>query len=1647
MTDFAEIRRLLEAGRSLEEIARLRLPEPWRRAMRVCAAAGVFGPELYEQVLSRHSGPGAPALGDLIARGLVQSAGAGPEQWRVPGAEATEWMLDWQEGWQEPGAPPALVTLERDLVTWHSEAGDPYEHLRHLLVADSGAALALFEELFRAADRVRDFAGGQDLLNVLDDPHRVTYAGPAVSARRLDAAGYLRARLFWAVSYSRSAQFLVPDGLRERADRLLSAEGPRVWQVFAPTGTGKTVQLQWLVARRCVPAEFDVPCARVDFDLIDAGTAARHPWLLLLEIADQLERRWARRVFERLDRFSSYRNLLQQPTSELARTAAESVESQGVDRLERAVTEVFVRRFNAAAGDGPVLLVVDTLEEVLLGHGADALLRKLAELVTACRGLRLVLAGRYDLRERAGPALATFESVESVELGDFTAEQTLRYLREIRRVPDPERYAGPVQRRTGGHPFMVAMFADILEEEPRTEPDELLRFHDPALRLLIDRVIRRIRDGDVRWLVRYGVVPRRLHYNDVIEVMWPYLVSGREGPSDQDDPRTDEHHRIGEDDIFPFGTPRDKERLNEAWDHLLTYAAHRSWVSEPARDGRTVVFHQKVRVPMRELIAPRKVARQLHLAFRDRFDELAAAHPEAPAPYLRESFYHRVQLGDPNATEFWRRHLLRLRENGDLDSLADLAGEVLGDDYRDEDGVPRKPGNGPQPVRWVTVLQALVWLAYVAVERARAGGQRTSDPHWSEAEALLARARAVRDAGQVPGPRGGLEVAMVAAVQCAYGDPAGAAELVRRALPTASADSHIDLLRVYGDVLANHRPGDDWVRAVRAYQDALDLVVPSHRPDQAEPLALSLSRLAETTGDLTTALRWARHTRSETAKLREAELLITMFRPSAALDVLAGLRSSDAAGTVRRALVEARACSLLGRSRRALSVLDTAAEVAAGLETSVGLGHLAQLHQARGVILGELLELDEAEKHLLRAASLWSEVGFTEGHPECAYIYFRFLVRDVGDLQAAARLRRPPMAAGDRVAALWDDLTVELDLAETPPAVSLDGPPHQVAASIAARLAWSWHDARHLVPALAGALERIEPPRARLGVLSELARARHVWPPDQDVTRLDPLLSGIDERLQPDDDALADQLRAEWQRLSGRLGPARRLGVPAWRRLTRVDDPLAHWRGLQAMDRLGTIGQVPVPLPGGDQVLLRAASLMLLATERDPAERPSLLEEAHRLCGGITRPSRWVAEVNRSAGQLTGNPSLVAVADDLSLRLGLTRAPGSYAEISLAEGSPALGLHRPGGVPENLIDLQYQLVQDWAGLARALGRVIADGWAGPGPVRLESDDPGLHALPWELALLPPDQHHDRQPHWRADAFRGMPGPEHRLDLKWLQRGLVAHGADIEIDGVMGPHTAAALAAIGAGARVDDQHLHLLSAALDRRTAPRPKPVVVILRPDGASRHEISSHDDFGYDVMDHYARCGLRCRVVQDLRQLTPGSELTLLHVSARLDYRDIRPFFDFSATADNERRWAAKERGSDLDPHDLVRWLRDFRPGTEPVVVLDPPYPGSPYDVPWQLTLRNLFAATVFAEGVAPVVIATGAMRAGGEYVQAIARGLAEGQPLSEVARSLRRPPEEWGPETASPDWGRDADSLAGRATAIFAAPSAVRNTWFPVP
>jgi hypothetical protein len=194
-----------------------------------------------------------------------------------------------------------------------------------------------------------------------------------------------------------------------------------------------------------------------------------------------------------------------------------------------------------------------------------------------------------------------------------------------------------------------------------------------------------------------------------------------------------------------------------------------------------------------------------------------------------------------------------------------------------------------------------------------------------------------------------------------------------------------------------------------------------------------------------------------------------------------------------------------------------------------------------------------------------------------------------------------------------------------------------------------------------------------------------------------------------------------------------------------------------------------------------------------------------------------------------------------------------------------------------------------------------------------------------------------------------------------------------------------------------------------------------------------------------YARSVLHAYTTRDVlaRDVrSPGSLPRLkeppdvLHVSAPLRLRGgATPCFDLSFGELSPReRLSRTATGADLDPGRLVEWLRQFEPGTQPLVVLDPPRPASQADIPLQLALRNLFAASLFSSGCAPAVLGVGLLGKGrNAQTNLVAQAVRAQTPLLRLYEELCGR----GPVSGLADWGED--ELERHCVSLFASPAAL--------
>ncbi|WP_306316977.1 MULTISPECIES: hypothetical protein [unclassified Streptomyces] len=1677
----AELVDRLGRGETPDDIRRTLLPESWTDTLRAAAVARLFDEETYTTVIRLFAGSDPPSVTDLLRRGAIEKVPGKRPYYQVPDADRPGYLLSWLRTVDGQRLPERLVGLEQSLSEHWRARGRPTEQLRHLILIAPDAAATLFDELFFASDAERDFARCQRLTHVLADPDRATVAPRKLLRLAEDRAGYLRARTYWAGDYGRCAQFLEPDGLWERARRLLSAQGPRVWQMHGTGGTGKTTRLRWLVSRKAVTAEADINCARIDFDVVDPLNAAHWPWLLLLEAAEQLEQRLPQRVFTGLDKYAAYRSLLRRPTSKSAAEAARGIRSQDEKRIHREVVEAFTARFNESFGtepSRPVLVVVDALEQVVLRSASrtDGLLRLLGETVRACPALRLILSGRQDLSIRHGQALASFGDYENVQVAGFTPDEADRYLRDIREIQRPE-VRRTIVRRSAGMPFHLALFADVTDQDSDVTADTLEGDrHDPLARHFVQRLLRRIDDPVVLWLVRYGVIPRRLRREHVHIVLRPHLNQRATAGPAADDPPV---------------PPVDGARLDDAWGRLLQYAGSSSLIREVAGDDESVVFHSVVLGPMRDLISDKSVFTDLHRDFAERFAEraesLGESDPENWAWYLRESLYHRFQMRDPQAVGVWREAMERAWAAGNTDQLRGLAEEVLGDEYVDRD-VPRRV-HGGTIISFSVMAEAHLNIAYAQFREAMAEGT-PSDVHdrtWADIELHLTRADELyAQGGTDPAARrhSAREDVVRATMLGLGGNAADAVRLLdqhvlcRAELPAIdrlwalnTRAAQLRLLRSQDTAAAHHQVlvfahtiGELGVAARAASEEAAQRRLKGDVGRAIELYARAAELCAEAGQPTFPAIA------------QQADLLLRCHRPQFALTVLDEALVTTPEERADQERLRAKAHLLLGREEPALTAIhraDTAAEQLQGAER---YRHLAQNAQLRGVILGELQEIADANDSFTNATGLWFELGYLAGEPECRFLYTRFLLRDSMDSAAAHRLLRVKGEPGQEPEfALRLRLLAHAWTGRSPGATAGDGTP--LAYGELPALVRPLYALCHIaglpedqlpeeplpeepLRRLTEALGEVRPVQARLATLRDLAdnpslMRRLPWP----------LLRPCYEMENEGDDADRALTRLLLAEVRGDEDPVR-LGHTVDRLTEEADgNRLIVWRCARTAARLG------------HREL--AVGLLLRVPWEEPRRGPGsaprvpharLAFAALVLCAGIAPDPTTAAEAfNRAValaerGGLVSH-SLLATLTECARRIQVDGVPQRLQEL-LHHSKRSMFLDTdvdPLGDPRLFPDLPEERalalrrypsidpVDDEASPHPAkLAVWHTDQWplraavsrlemSRPRFLRLESDDPGAHALPWEMALRPALDAADSED--QPVIYRTLPTAAHHIDVRWLQLCLNRQfGPLLDVDGLVGPETRAALHRIQPAEPTEGRPLLTSETrnALRRHDVREPGPrklLVFSARQDG--RAAALSYGQRDRQRQRGHVRPTLVAEQDTDLanRLSSPPGAIDILHIAAPLGQRDGTAYLELSPPG-HARPPGSTGRGTDLFPGQLSRWLARFEPGSTPLVVLDPPCPGSELDIHVQLALRNLFAAQLFRLGDCPAIVCTGLFPEGGlDHVIAFYGALAEQEPLAHAVHTLRTAAA--GGEDRGTTFDHDDDAL--RATALYAAPSAL--------
>ncbi|CAN3984886.1 hypothetical protein [Kitasatospora purpeofusca] len=678
---FLELGDRLEQGEPLERILLDRIGPEWREVLRHCSVVPDFTQDLYGAVLC--PAPGGPTVAELLDHGLLEHT-ARPGHYRI--AELLRFAC-WDSWWHDSPvpattAPEPLRNLAVRLAGAYAAAEDEPGRLRLLAIAGDLDADA-FRTAFDAVDRRFDLARCQDLVNAVSDPQVTPLLPPDLGRTVAEAAARARARALWRPAYHQSTGYFPRPRVEEPLRTLLTSDDRRPLRIHATGGSGKSMLLRWFMARHCQDRPVPVPCAYLDFDHTDPALAVTHPWLLVLEAAEQLNGQLLESPFDAF--LATYRKELAALPRNRSRAADAFLSVQIVGRRTAVVADfaaVLSETLDRQATRA--VLVLDTLEEVLLRDGArlGELTAVLNGLAGRVHGLRIVLSGRYDL----GDALPLPARV--LRLDPFDQEESDAYLRDVRAVGDPE-LRRAISDSSAGLPYTLALFADLADD---LTPEQIRSASGPGLLYAIDRVLERVHDDRLRWLLRYGVIPRRLSLRIVREVMLPHLREGIRGTGTADDPSQDDRPVMRFPIFLPAvpGFTDEADELPDLWAALTRYAGDSVWVGRDSDEPDGLVIDRTVRDPLRHLLADHTVSRLLHRDLAEHFAR-RASEAESPPEWVRwtvEEFYHRFAEDQDKGAEAWARLIGEPRFDEPDRSLADLARRVMELNRSGESTVP-----------------------------------------------------------------------------------------------------------------------------------------------------------------------------------------------------------------------------------------------------------------------------------------------------------------------------------------------------------------------------------------------------------------------------------------------------------------------------------------------------------------------------------------------------------------------------------------------------------------------------------------------------------------------------------------------------------------------------------------------------------------------------------------------------------------------------------------------------------------------------------------------------------------------------------------------------------------------------------------------
>jgi tetratricopeptide (TPR) repeat protein len=705
-----------------EAVDRLIAQSPRAQILRRCSVVRAFSRPLYEEVLARGMAE-VPPFEELTKWSEVEPVPRRPDEFRIRDRQQRI-APDGERAWE-------LVDVSRAVAEFlqrHGEERHP-ERLFQLAAADPVAAKQLFESLYAHADAESDLARCQDILAAVGE--RYAIVPPDFQALVDDRRTYFRARSLWSEEYYKTKMYLERPELARQFTAFVSGGPKWIANVFAAGGMGKTAAIRWLISRHCALAPRRIPVARIDFDHDDAFKLTTNPPLLLFKLARQFDEQIVGTPFVEL------RHQLEEIADE------NGTASRGLVQISGYTAEL-IDRFAGAlrTRSGPALIVFDTVEVAMLNRTElNNILDLVAQIQAGAPSLRVLFAGRYTLKGRVDASLRYETVTETIEIKPFNDREARDYLSGRRGITD-KYVVTAVISKCGGLPFKLSLFADIIRTAPPPgmSANDIAGYDEVDVVHLIKRIIERVINKQLHWVLRYGAIPRRVTKQFVKDVLSPLLAQAMAGNVDYDDPKRGISDEASKNVFLQniLASPLEGINVDELWSDLRRYASEQSWISVDPEHPDTMTLHPDVLNPMRRLLEGMGAFDLIHSLAIKYFDGKIVNEPADRLRYTREAIYHRFQARTDDREAFWRMALTRAIEAGAMNDAREIAAEITGSAYIE--GIrPQRLKDRRLVVEPALVADAFLIDAQLLLRRARTNGNAAD---WGQAAQSVSRGEA-----------------------------------------------------------------------------------------------------------------------------------------------------------------------------------------------------------------------------------------------------------------------------------------------------------------------------------------------------------------------------------------------------------------------------------------------------------------------------------------------------------------------------------------------------------------------------------------------------------------------------------------------------------------------------------------------------------------------------------------------------------------------------------------------------------------------------------------------------------------------------------------------------------------------------------------